>query len=83
MPKSKSVAGEINRHGQRLVAKTEEAGTDHDQHIWIVECTRPDSKNVVCGKLYGSNSSDFFQRKCPACQGGAPGPSIDDISWSG
>jgi hypothetical protein len=33
----------------------------------------------TCGLRYGSNGSDFFQRKCPACQGGAPGPSLAEL----
>jgi hypothetical protein len=31
-----------------------------------MECT-------LCGFVYGANSGDVFERKCPNCQGGAPG----------
>lgn len=49
------------------------------QYIWLVSCLRGRSADAECGHFYGSNGSDFFQRKCPRCQGGKPGPSIDDI----
>ncbi|MGO4287468.1 hypothetical protein [Bosea sp. TAB14] len=55
--------------------KTDTPGNDHMQKLWIVECTVP-TNGEICGHRYASNGSDFFQRKCPACQGGAPGPSI-------
>jgi hypothetical protein len=28
---------------------------------------------VGCGREYGANGSDIFQRKCPNCQGGTSG----------
>ena len=31
----------------------------------------------ACGHTYRSNGSDNFQRKCPRCQGGAPGLGVD------
>jgi hypothetical protein len=58
--------GDVNRNDQRLIAKTKQSGTDHMQYIWILEC-------APCGHRYGANGSDYFQRKCPACQGGKPG----------
>ncbi|SDA48182.1 hypothetical protein [Sinorhizobium sp. NFACC03] len=67
---SKSKIGDVNRNNQRLVEKTEHAGNDHNQRIWVVQC-QADIEN--CGHVYGVNGSDFFQRKCPACQGGLPG----------
>jgi len=79
MPKTARQDGDLNRNGQRLVRKTTAPGTDHGQHIWIVVCERQDSAGATCGFRYGSNGSDFFQRKCPRCQKGAPGPSIEGL----
>jgi phage FluMu protein Com len=32
-----------------------------------------------CGHQYGANGSDYHHRKCPKCQGGAPGESISGL----
>jgi hypothetical protein len=63
---SMSKVGDLNRNGQELLAKTDAKGTDHNQKIWALQCSG-------CGHVYGANGSDFHQRKCPKCQGGAPG----------
>jgi hypothetical protein len=55
-----------NPNGQRLVRKTTDAGTDHHNYIWILDCAH-------CGHEYGANGSDFHHRKCPKCQGGSDG----------
>ena len=60
--------GDINRNGQRLLRKTEYRGTDHNQFVWALQCERDD-----CGHVYGANGSDFHLRRCPKCDGGAPG----------
>lgn len=66
MAASKSQPGDLNRNRQRLIAKTARPGTDHNQYVWHLRCE-------ACGVEYGANGSDFHQRKCPACQGGAAG----------
>lgn len=58
--------GNLNRNRQLLVAQTAWQGSDERQVLWIVQC-------MPCGHMYGADSADFFQRKCPACQGGPPG----------
>jgi predicted nuclease with RNAse H fold len=58
--------GYVNRNNQNVVAATGLPGTDHGQSIYVLRCGQ-------CGEEYASNGSDNFQRKCPACQGGAPG----------
>jgi hypothetical protein len=58
--------GYENRNGQTVVAATGLPGTDHGQSVYVLRCRR-------CGAEYGCNGSDNFQRKCPRCQGGAPG----------
>ena len=58
--------GDINRNGQQLLRATDERGTDHNARIWILKCRN-------CLNIYGSNSTDAFERKCPKCQSGKPG----------
>jgi hypothetical protein len=74
MPSKRSRAGEgtsvqldyTNRNAQTVIAATGLPGTDHMQSIYVLRCGS-------CGHEFGSNGSDNVQRKCPACQGGAPG----------
>ena len=58
--------GYVNRNQQKMVFATGLPGTDHGQSVYVLRCG-------LCGNEYGSNGSDNFQRKCPECQGGAPG----------
>ena len=58
--------GNLNRNQQLLVAQTAWQGSDERQTLWIAQC-------MPCDHMYGVNASEFFQRKCPACQGGPPG----------
>jgi hypothetical protein len=58
--------GYINPRKQTVLEKTDRAGSDHRQRIYILRCE-------MCGAQYGANGSDIFQRRCPSCQNGAPG----------
>ncbi len=58
--------GDLNRNNQQLLRKTEAAGTDHDSRVWILKC-------LNCSNIYGCNSTDAFERKCPKCQAGKSG----------
>jgi hypothetical protein len=58
--------GYTNRNGQVVIRPTQLPGNDHLQFIYVLRCGGCDSE-------YGANGSDIFQRKCPSCQGGAPG----------
>jgi len=58
--------GYQNRNGQTVLRSTGLAGTDHGQSVYVLQCGE-------CGREYGANGSDIFQRRCPACQGGRPG----------
>ena len=58
--------GYKNRNDQVVLEKTQFVGTDRNQFVYVLECTR-------CGKRYGANGSDIWERKCPNCQGGNPG----------
>ena len=55
-----------NRNGQVVVKRTDIPGNDHNQYVYVLECS-------ICGQRYGANGSDIWQRKCPACGGGLPG----------
>ncbi|MDD3311516.1 hypothetical protein [Pseudodesulfovibrio sp.] len=59
-------AGYINRNNQLNHGATGESGTDHNALAYELECLK-------CRKRYKANGTDVFQRKCPFCQGGAPG----------
>lgn len=64
--------GYRKRNGQVVVHATHLAGTDHYQYVYVLRCRS-------CGHEYGANGSGIFQRKCPNCQGGAPGFLMLDI----
>lgn len=66
MTTTKGQIGDINPNRQKLIAKTDLPGTDYNQKVWQVHCES-------CATDYGANGSDFHHRKCPKCQGGAPG----------
>ncbi len=38
--------GELNRNQQRLVRKTTEPGTNHNQYVWILVCERDSAKHA-------------------------------------
>jgi putative restriction endonuclease len=71
--------GDTNRNGQQLLRLSGERGTDHNARIWILKCGH-------CLNIYGSNSTDAFERKCPKCQKGAAGLAIpterDGEKWT-
>ena len=71
MARRERVVGDINRNQQRLTAKTATLGNDHNNYVWHLTCGK-------CGHEYGANGSDFFQRRCPECQGGRPGLSLSE-----
>jgi hypothetical protein len=58
--------GYENRNRQVVMRATQLAGTDHGQHVYVLQC-------LNCRHEYGANGSDIFQRRCPYCQGGRPG----------
>lgn len=60
--------GYMNRNNQLCTGHRGVTGTDHGQVAYRMVCM-----HAECGQVYGANGTDVFQRKCPACQGGAPG----------
>jgi hypothetical protein len=71
--------GDINPNDQILIARTDRPGTDHQQYVWVLFCARRHPDSAICGHRYGANGSDFHVRKCPSCQGGAPGLDIEGL----
>lgn len=62
--------GRINPNKQRVMRRTDVAGTDHGQVVYVLQCEH-------CGYRYGANGSDIHERRCPHCQAGKPGCPID------
>lgn len=60
------VPGDKNQNEQRLLRKSAQPGTDYNAHVWVLKCQ-------LCSNIYGSNSTDVWERKCPKCQNGRPG----------
>jgi hypothetical protein len=58
--------GYVNRNRQVVLHRTELRGNDHNQFVYRMRC-------LPCGHEYGANGSDIWQRRCPSCDGGAPG----------
>jgi putative restriction endonuclease len=55
-----------NPNHQELLRKTDFEGTHTNAKIWILACKQ-------CSNVYGCNSGDFWDRKCPKCQRGREG----------
>lgn len=79
MPTSTRKLGDVNVNDQVLIVRTEQPGTDHNQYVWVLVCARRPEHEGLCGHRYGANGSDFHHRKCPKCQGGMPGLSIEGM----
>lgn len=79
MGTSKRQLGDVNINDQVLIARSECPGTDHMQYVWVLVCARRLGTGALCSHRYGANGSDFHQRKCPECQGGAAGLSVDGL----
>ncbi|GLC27769.1 DUF429 domain-containing protein [Roseisolibacter agri] len=58
--------GYVNRNQQEVLSATGRPGSDHNALTYLLRCQR-------CGNEYGANGTDIWQRRCPQCQGGAPG----------
>ena len=71
--------GDVNKNQQRLLRKTQQLGADYNARVWILKCR-------LCSNIYGSNSTDAWERKCPNCQNGRPGIELpterDGEDWS-
>src|SRR6185436_4654120 len=70
---------DLNQNNQQILRLTKESGTDHNARIWVLECRQ-------CSHVYGCNSTDAWERKCPKCQKGKPGRMIpaehDGQEWT-
>jgi hypothetical protein len=70
MGKGTTEPGYRNRNGQVAIRGTDLPGTDHCPYVYVLRCG-------VSGHEYGANGSDIHLRKCPNCQGGAPGLPVE------
>lgn len=61
-------AGYVNVNDQENLGSTGAPG-HHNQTVYKIRCH-------PCGNVYGANGADVFQKKCPNCQGGSPGPEL-------
>ncbi len=71
--------GEINSNNQQLLRVTNERGTDYNAKVWVMKCRN-------CSNIYGCNSTDAWERKCPRCQQGKAGLEVpterDGEDWT-
>ena len=76
--KGTTVRGYENRNGQVNLGRTDpvRSGSGSNQYVYVLHCP-------CCGRNYGSNGADIFQRKCPSCQGGKAGEPLvgDEYDW--
>lgn len=54
--------------GQTVVRKTDLAGTDHGQSVYVLRCDE--------GHEYGANGTDIHLRICPYCNPRATGEDL-------
>ena len=66
-----------NRNKQIVIEHTDRPGNDHYQYLYVLRCTREDDAGSVCGYRYAANGSDIWERNCPRCQNGEPGPPLE------
>ena len=55
--------GYVNPQNQKTVLRTDQAGTEYEQWLYVLECT-------LCGRTYKVNEYEIHDAACPACQGG-------------
>lgn len=71
--------GDVNRNYQQLLRLSTQPGNDYNARLWVLKCRH-------CSNIYGSNSTDAWQRKCPKCQNGRPGLDVpverDGKDWT-
>ena len=71
--------GDKNPNRQQLLRITEARGTDFNARVWVLKC-------LNCQAVYGCNSTDAWERKCPKCQSGRAGLQLpierDGENWS-
>ena len=66
------VPGSVNANEQEVIAKTGRPSTSfRGQVIYEIKCRK-------CGGRYGANGCDVHARRCPLCDGGAPGELVPE-----
>ena len=71
MSRGTTNSGYRNPNDQVVVRPTGLTGTDHNQYVYHLRCEK-------CGAEYGANGSDIHLRRCPRCDGGRPGLSLEN-----
>jgi len=64
--KATTEPGYVSKNNQEVLRKTDLAGNHHNQVVYVLRCK-------TCGHEYGANGADIWLRRCPSCDGGAPG----------
>jgi hypothetical protein len=57
-------AGYVTKNGHEVLQATDLPVNDRNQVVYVLRCRSS-------GYCFGANGSDIWQRKCPACGGGA------------
>jgi hypothetical protein len=63
---SKQQLGDVNRHDQVLIARTDAPGTDHLQYVWVLVCARRSEGGALCGHRYGPMGQTFTSANAQA-----------------
>jgi hypothetical protein len=79
MAKGSTTTGYLNPQNQRVIRRVGPSTSLRNQHVYELECERPDANGKLCGHRYGANGPDIDGagagkgRMCPKCQRGAEG----------
>ena len=84
IPQSSSTAvGHVNPQDQRVIRRVRPSSSFPGQSVYELECQRIKPDGTACKYRYGANGCDIDGagggrgRKCPECQKGAGGETID------
>ena len=51
-PKGTTIPGYVNPNGQVVMSRTDKAGTDHGQRVYVLRCNQ-------CNREYGCNGTEI------------------------
>lgn len=84
-----TLIGHINPQRQKVIRRVGPSPQREGRYTFELECLREHDDGTICGHRYGANDFDIDGagagrgRKCPACQGGAPGDPISAAESAG
>jgi len=67
--KGTTTPGYVNLRGQKVIRNTRKAASKRGQWVYELKCSH-------CGHHHGSMGIYIHNRRCPKCQGGSRGPSL-------